>query len=731
MHLLVERLSPVFDGSRNPLFDTLFVVQEGLRTDISVNSLTWNWSEWDHGTAKFDMTWVCTSSEQGMTIGLEFRTDLWKEETMQRMLGHYIHLLEQMLEHPQRTIAELELLTEAEKRELDRWNATQAEYPREQTVCDRFREQVARYGHLLAVKLNDDALTYRELDEASSRLASYLRGKGVRPGQKVGLLMERSIGMIVSIFAVIKAGGAYVPLDPTHPPERLAAILEDSEAGWLIVDKGARVPAFEGETIVYGEHEHESKGYGQETHGQDRVTDADLAEESTLADEQLTADHPLYIMYTSGSTGTPKGVVTTHRNVIKTSVNNGFADIGPGDRMLQLSNYAFDGSTYEIFCALLNGATLVLIRREDVLNAAALCRVLREERITSAFMTAALFNTVVDWDVHSLQHVRKLFFGGEAASKKHVLKALDALGPGRIANGYGPTETTVFAATYTVDESVREWNTVPIGRPIHNTKLYVLNRWGQRQPVGVAGELYIGGEGLAKGYLNRPDLTQEAFIESTFEFAPGERLYRTGDLVRWLPDGNLEYLGRLDRQVKIRGQRVELDEVEQCLRSLAGIRDAVVMANRDERGHSYLCAYVMARKERIAEWKNHLRHTLPDYMIPTAFILLDKLPLTSNGKVDRRALPVPEHLTRKHDYVAPTNETERKLAAVWEQVLDVERIGRNDHFFEMGGHSLKAMMLSGQVRSRFRCAPVARRHIPHACIETDGGLDQKGGRIGV
>ncbi|WP_458463651.1 amino acid adenylation domain-containing protein, partial [Paenibacillus sp.] len=436
----------------------------------------------------------------------------------------------------------------------------------------------------------------------------------------------------------------------------------------------------------------------------DRLWDV-VDKKQVVADPIQTwaADSPAYIMYTSGSTGAPKGVVTTHRNIMRTSINNGFMDMSPVDRVLQLSNYAFDGSTFEIFGALLNGAVLVLIPKEDVVNTAELARTFNEERISSAFMTASLFNTLVDYDVTCLKHVRKLFFGGEAASRSHVLKALDYLGPHRLANGYGPTETTVFAATYTVDETLSVRRNVPIGRPVHNTKVYVLNRWGQRQPIGVPGELHVGGDGLALGYLNQPALTSERFIESVV--TPGEIMYRTGDLVRWLPDGNLEYLDRMDQQVKIRGNRIELPEIEDRLISLREVREAVVVPKRDSQGHSYLVAYIVlqreeqARQKQLAHIRQELSLMLPQYMIPSRFEFLDDLPRNSNGKIDRKALPEPVNKLTDA-YCAPTNTLEQDLAFIWAEVLGIERAGTEDHFFEHGGHSLKAMMLNTLIQEQ-------------------------------
>ncbi|WP_242072835.1 condensation domain-containing protein, partial [Brevibacillus laterosporus] len=387
--------------------------------------------------------------------------------------------------------------------------------------------------------------------------------------------------------------------------------------------------------------------------------------------------------------------MTTHQNIIKTVINNGYIEITPGDCLLQLSNYAFDGSTFEIYGALLHGATLVLAPKETVLNMNELARLIKKEQVTVSFMTTALFNTLVDLDITCFQSVRKVLFGGELASVKHVLKALDYLGEHRIINVYGPTESTVYATYYSVDHSMLTKAAVPIGRPINNTKAYILNKDGQPQPIGVVGELCIGGEGLARGYLNRPELTQKHFVDNAF--VSDERMYRTGDLARFLPDGNIEYIGRVDEQVKIRGHRIELGEIEKVLLQHPAISETVLLAKRDEQGHSYLCAYVVGQAFwTVTELRQHVMESLPEYMVPSYFIEIEKLPLTANGKVDKRALPEPDRKMGSA-YVAPENETEEKLVQFFQEILGVERVGTQDTFFELGGHSLKAMMLVLQI----------------------------------
>lgn len=683
---LIEELDVTRDSGRSPLFDTLFVLQNMNTAELLIEDVHIHQLEVPSSQSKFDMIWAGAEQDDVILMTVEYNQDIYSASFIRGLSSHYRHILEQLVDSVPVRIKDIELLTDEEKLEISTFEGTTADYPRNSTIMELFRAQAERSPDHPAIVFEDRMITYRELATRAAHLSAVLQEQGIRPEDRIGLLTDRSIEMMVSIMGILGSGAAYVPLDPSFPSDRLTYMLEDSEAKLLIAEAGMRVDGYDGAVLWLSEIDWSSQGIEWSQAG-DEYGQVSLSPESAA-----------YVMYTSGSTGKPKGVVTTHRNVVKTSVNNGFMDVQPEDRMLQLSNYAFDGSTYEIFGALLNGATLYLIEKKHVLDAAELSQVMKRYGITSAFMTAALFNTLVDYDVTSLKHVRKLFFGGEAGSKKHVIKALDYVGPNRIANGYGPTETTVFAATYTVDEHVRAHSSVPIGKPIHNTKVYVLNRWGQRQPVGLPGELYIGGDGLAREYLKQPELTKERFISNPFE--QGERLYRTGDLVRWLPDGNLEFMDRLDRQVKIRGNRIELTEVENKLLELPEINEAAVTAGRDEQGHSFLAAFLVpdegVEHDKMHRYiRDYLREELPEYMIPTSIALLDKLPLTANGKVDRHALPSPVNSMNGE---RPTNALEANLHKIWCDVLGIDEIGIEDHFFEAGGHSLKAMMLVARIQ---------------------------------
>lgn len=680
---VVEQLKINRDRSRNPLFDTAFVLQN-MNTEtidlpgVSVHDL----KEIPWKQSMFDMTWEAREDAETIEFSVEYCTRLFKRSTIKRFIKSYLYILEQITENPAGTLAEIELLPpEDEHQLLLEFNRTDMPYPREKTIQQLFEEQVLKTPDHVALKMGEETLTYRELNEQANKLARLLRNQGITRGDVVGLLVERSPVMIIGLLATIKAGGTYLPVDPGYPEERIRFMLEDSQAGTLLVQPGLAVPeAYAGRLVELSPSNWEDEYPGN------------------LPNINLPEDI-LYIIYTSGSTGTPKGITTMHYNVVRTIINNGYIQMDDSDRVLQLSNYAFDGSTFDIYISLLHGAELVLVPKETLLDLNRLTQLIREEDITVSFITTALFNTLVDFDLSSLDNMRKILFGGEKASVKHVQKAVKALGEHRLINGYGPTETTVFAVTCSIDNSVLSTHRVPIGKPLNNTKLYVLSKSGQLQPVGVPGELCIGGDGVAKGYLNRPELTKERFVEDPFN--PGQRMYRTGDLVRWLEDGTIEYLDRLDSQVKIRGHRIELGEIQRHLMEEEEVRDAIVIKDEDEQD-SYLCAYyVPDTKIEAAVLRKRLLQKLPDYMVPSYFVELEAIPLTSNGKADKRSLPKPDFAGQTAEsYAKPTTDMEAYLAQVWQDVLGIEKVGIHDNFFELGGDSIKAIRIAARLNQQ-------------------------------
>jgi amino acid adenylation domain-containing protein len=672
-----------------PLFDTLYVFEnypvqaeaENEETGFAITEM--HTVEQTH----FPLNVVVIPGDS-LRFRLIYDRSRFDRGTIRRLCHHLEQVLSQMVAEPKQPLSALDYLSPPERTQLKMCNQTEATYPREAVLHALVEEQVIKRPDAVAVSYEEQQLTYHELNRQANQLARFLQKRGVGPETKVGLCLNRSPQMIISLLAILKAGGAYVPLDPTYPQKRLQVMLEDAGVTTVVTRLGLRdrLPDRWGIVCL------------------DRDQNA-IAEESGKAVlSGVTAENLAYIIYTSGSTGQPKGTLTTHRNVVKTVCNNGYLELDERDRILQLSNYAFDGSVFDIFAALCHGATLVLVPDPVVHNPQALADCYQRERITVSFLTTALFNTLIDWDPACFRTVRKVLFGGERVSLKHVRKAVSEWGEDRISHVYGPTETTVFATHDPVDARVQTRSIVPIGKPIANTKTYVMNSEGQCQAVGVAGELYVGGDGVARGYLNRPKWTAARFIPHPFSNRPGARLYRTGDRVRRLPEGGLEYLDRIDQQVKIRGFRIETGEIEATLQAHPLVRETVVTLREDTPGEKRLVAYVVGEGEE-KEWREWLARRLPGYMVPAHFVTLDGLPLTPNGKVDRRALPspAPSPMNKRGSAVAPRDEVEWRLLQIWEEVLHVSGIGIEDDFFALGGHSLLAVTLMARMQKEWGC----------------------------
>ncbi|MEC2114369.1 amino acid adenylation domain-containing protein, partial [Bacillus paralicheniformis] len=510
-------------------------------------------------------------------------------------------------------------MTENEKELILHFNNTKTDYPKNKTLHELFEEQAMKTPDHTALVFGAQRMTYRELNEKANQTARLLREKGIGRGSIAAMIAERSFEMIIGIIGILKAGGAYLPIDPETPKDRMAFMLSDTKAAVLLT-QGKAADGIDCEADIVQLDKEASDGFSKEPL-------------SSVNDSGDTA----YIIYTSGSTGTPKGVVTPHYSVIRVVQNTNYIDITEDDVILQLSNYSFDGSVFDIFGALLNGASLVMIEKEALLNINRLGSAINEEKVSVMFITTALFNIIADLHVDCLSNLRKILFGGERASIPHVRKVLNHVGRDKLIHVYGPTESTVYATYYFINEIDEKADTIPIGSPLANTSVLIMDEAGKLVPIGVPGELCIAGDGLSKGYLNREELTAEKFIPHPF--IPGERLYKTGDLAKWLPDGNIEFIGRIDHQVKIRGFRIELGEIESRLEMHEDINETIVIVREDEESRPYICAYITANHEiSLDELKGFLGEKLPDYMIPAYFVKLDKLPLTKNGKVDRKAL---------------------------------------------------------------------------------------------
>ncbi|HXO21370.1 MAG TPA: amino acid adenylation domain-containing protein, partial [Thermoanaerobaculia bacterium] len=693
---LVEELKPERALSYSPLVQVMLILQNAPLPAPPAGELELSLFEVAGEGAKFDLTLALIESGEtggGMRGQVEYNRDLFDAATPLRLLGHFEALLRQAAADPARPLAEIDLLGAAERRQtLGEWNDTASDFPRDKTIHQLFAAQARATPAATALVCGDLSLTYRQLDARANRLARHLASLGVGPEVRVGLCLNRSLEAVVAILGILKAGGAYVPLDPAYPRDRLAFMLEDAAAPVVVTvaSQVATLPDLAARGVRVVVLDREAEAIGREI----ARAPASGAAAANLA----------YVMYTSGSTGTPKGVAVTHRAVVRLVKDNHFAAFSAAERVLQLAPIAFDASTMEIWGALLNGSPLVVFPAYAP-SLAELGAAIEAQGITTLWLTAGLFHQMVDGQLASLRGVRQLLAGGDVLSVPHVERALAGLPGTVLIDGYGPTENTTFTCCQPMRGPQRFAASVPIGRPIANTRAFLVDAAFLPIPIGVPGELLAGGDGLARGYLDRPDLTAEKFIPDAWSGEPGGRLYRTGDLARHLPDGRLEFLGRIDGQVKLRGFRIELGEIEAHLGQHPAVRGAVVAAREDMPGDRRLVAYVVARDagaraDLAPELRTYLRSRLPEHMVPSAFVALDALPLSPNGKVDRRALPAPElgrHASSR-SFVAPRSPVEELLAGIWSAVLGLDAVSVRDNFFSLGGHSL----LATQVVSRTR-----------------------------
>ena len=654
---VVEDLHPTRDLSHQPIFQIAFVLLPPADTVPSFAGATAVPFTVPVTTAKFDLTLFIEETPGGMRAMMEYAADQFEAATADRMLESLELLLEGIVADPSTPLSRLPILSAGQRqRILTEWSGSERPYPQDQTIAARFAECVARTPAAIAVIEDGGRLTYSELDARTNRVAHFLQSQGIRAGDFVGLRAERSLAFVVKVLGIAKAGAAYVPLDDNEPATRLermktaCALILDAEPG------------------------------------------ADVSADPIASDAQ--PDGPAYVLFTSGSTGVPKGAIIPHCGITRLVVNNDYAPFQADDVVAFASNVCFDAATFEIWGALLNGGSLVITPRDVLLSPAALAAHLAVHRVTVLFLTTSLFNRLAHEAPAMFGGLRILVFGGEAADAASVRLVVENGKPQRLVNGYGPTETTTFAICHTVGKC--EGSSIPIGRPIANTRVFLLDSLLQPVPIGVASEIYIGGPGVALGYHAAPELTAEKFVAT-----PYGRLYRTGDLGRWLPDGTIEYLGRADQQVKLRGFRIELGEIEFVLMQHAAIREAVVIARTDSAGKTRLVAYLVSNTTPSAdELRAHLKARLPDHMIPSAFVFLSALPLTDNGKLDRRALPEPEPVRSVPGsaHAVPRTPVEQTLADIWAKVLRLDHIGVHDNFFALGGDSILSIQIIARAR---------------------------------
>ncbi|HBO8624925.1 TPA: amino acid adenylation domain-containing protein, partial [Pseudomonas aeruginosa] len=714
---LVEALQPERNASHNPLFQVLFNHQSEIRSvtpEVQLEDLRLEGLAWDGQTAQFDLTLDIQEDENGIWASFDYATDLFDASTVERLAGHWRNLLRGIVANPRQRLGELPLLDAPERRQtLSEWNPAQRECAVQGTLQQRFEEQVRQRPQAVALILDEQRLSYGELNARANRLAHCLIARGVGADVPVGLALERSLDMLVGLLAILKAGGAYLPLDPAAPEERLAHILDDS---------GVRLLLTQGHLL-----ERLPRQAGVEVLAIDGLVLDGYAESDPLP--TLSADNLAYVIYTSGSTGKPKGTLLTHRNALRLfSATEAWFGFDERDVWTLFHSYAFDFSVWEIFGALLYGGRLVIVPQWVSRSPEDFYRLLCREGVTVLNQTPSAFKQLMavacSADMATQQPaLRYVIFGGEALDLQSLRPWFQRFGDRQpqLVNMYGITETTVHVTYRPVSEADLEGGLVsPIGGTIPDLSWYILDRDLNPVPRGAVGELYIGRAGLARGYLRRPGLSATRFVPNPFPGGAGERLYRTGDLARFQADGNIEYIGRIDHQVKVRGFRIELGEIEAALAGLAGVRDAVVLAH-DGVGGTQLVGYVVADSaedaERLREsLRESLKRYLPDYMVPAHLMLLERMPLTVNGKLDRQALPQPDASLSQQAYRAPGSELEQRIAAIWAEILGVERVGLDDNFFELGGHSLLLLMLKERIGDTCQATLSISQLMTHASV---------------
>ena len=691
--------------SMPPLVQAVFTVQAAFPQQSEWGPLKVEWVDMNTGTAKFDLNLTIEQHQQEFVAVVEYRSDLFDRPTMVRFLQYYQRLLGAMISEPDAPVWKLPILSSQEQTQiLEEWNATESVYSRDKSIHDLFLEQVSGRPEAIALEFNDETVTYRSLNERADALAGYLRQIGSGPGCSIGICMERGIDLVVALLGILKSGGCYVPLEPEYPAERLRFLASDSGAPIL---------------LTHLKHISKLKGSNAQVIALDEpAVLSRFRQKVNVTQVQVPAESPAYVMYTSGSTGTPKGVVIPHRAVVRLVKGSTFAVFGPDEIYLQYAPISFDASTFEIWAPLLNGGKLCIMP-PGASSLEDLEEVIRNRKITTLWLTSALFNLMVEERIGCLKGLRQLLTGGDAASYSHFCKFQSEVPSCRLINGYGPTENTTFTTCLTAHpEDLRE-GIVPIGKPISNTQVYILDRFLQPVPVNVAGELYTSGDGLALEYLNAPELTAQKFLPHPFK--KGQRIYRTGDQARFLPNGNIRFLGRLDQQVKIRGYRIEIGEIECALRAHPAIRDAVVIALAEDRREKRLVAFWIA-EDRFENFpsdalRHFLKENLPEFLVPTEFVCIKEFPLSANGKVDRKSLAQKYEKKEPDANVSEVpNQLEEMLLAIWRDVLKTETIGIHDDFFVVGGHSLMATQVISRINKQLKIRLPLRVIFDHSTV---------------
>ncbi|HEX4945593.1 MAG TPA: amino acid adenylation domain-containing protein, partial [Blastocatellia bacterium] len=678
---VVAELRPERSLSYNPIFQTAFALQTETHTTMSAAGLQISSVKLGSITAKFDLFLSACEVPDGLRLVVEYNTDLFEAATIERWVGHYQHLLTSIVVDPQLRLSDLTLLSAEEQQQIKRWNETATPYPRELSIAQLFEAQVNRTPDAIAMVAGEVQMSYHELNRRANQLAHALRSLGVKPDSLVGIFTDRSLLTVIGALGILKAGGAYLPLDADYPKSRLQFMLEDAQAPVILTQQAmlSKLPE----------------------------TAATILSLDTGSFSQYSADNPdpvtkaedlAYVIYTSGSTGHPKGVAIPQRAVNRLVFHTNYVQLTPQDVIAQVSNVSFDAATFELWGSLLHGGKLVLINKDIALSPTDFVQQLREQNVTTLFLTTAYFNLLAREVPTAFRTLKTLMFGGEACDPAAVREVLQHGPPERLLHVYGPTESTTFATWHLIEAVPEEAKTIPIGRPLSNTTIAILNRYLTPVPVGIPGELYIGGDGLARGYLHQPELTAEKFTRVQAAGSNAPILYRTGDIARYLPDGSIEFIGRKDHQIKLRGFRIELGEIETALLAHPGVQECVVTLLAARGRDKQLAAYFVPAQSpapAAGELRTFLQERLPEYMLPALFVPLNVFPLNPNGKVDRQRLPQPQPLPINEVVTTaqPQDELELKLTWLWEKALGVSPIGTQDNFFALGGHSLIAVRL--------------------------------------
>ena len=673
---LVEDLSIPRETSRNPLFDVMFSFQNFEEVNLELPGLKLNQFRYQSYMSKFDLSLTAREGDDELQLGVEYSTELFEEATIARFIDYFRRIVDAVIEDPNQKLFEIDILSKAEKHHLlHTFNDTTVDYPKDKTIIDLFEAQVEKTPDQVAVVFQQQRLTYRELNQKANQLVGVLHRHTIQQEGRVAILADKSIEVITAMLAVLKAGMTYLPIDPQYPEKRIKYVLNDARVNFILTNTPVSLSISENRQVINLK---------------------DVTEGETLKPEKfvLPSSNTAYIMYTSGTSGKPKGVMITHKNVVRLVRNQSYIILNSSSRIILAGALSFDSTTFEIWGSLLNGGTLYIADKFTLLEPELFKKAIDKWEINSLFLTTSLFNQYVNKQYDIFEKVNHVLIGGDVISMNHVKRIKQKFPEIQITNAYGPTENTTFSTYYEVTNNDR--TNIPIGKPINNSTTYILDQHYGLQPIGVPGEICLGGDGLAKGYLNRPDLTAEKFVAHPFQ--SGKRIYKTGDLGRWLPDGNIEFLGRIDDQVKIRGFRIELGEIENQLLTHDQITESVVVVKNQEED-KYLVAYYVSDEEiDSSSLRHHQSDQLPDYMLPSFYVHLSEFPLTTNGKIDKKALPDPE-VSASEDYVAPSTHTESQLVDIWSGVLKIEpnAISVTSSFFELGGHSLKAINLINQI----------------------------------